>query len=430
MVAERLSLGDEWRVKPVSAGADRAPVQRVALITEAFLPKVDGVSKLTALTARHHLNMGREVLIYAPNLALGDLRTPAHLDGARVIAVPSLSLPLVPPESRLGFPYLRLGELWRFQPDLVHLFSPAALAWTGVHYARYHRVPLVANYQTDLPGYTHRYGLGFLEGTAWAYVRHLHSKATLTLVPTQHNLRDLRERGFERLRLWQRGADTACFSPAHRSAEMRRRLLGGRPDDSLLVLYVGRLAREKRIDLLRQVADLDGVALAIVGDGPLRGELERMFAGRATFTGYLTGADLSAAYASADIFGFTGTNEVAGQVVIEAMASALPVLVPYSGGIVDYVTHGVNGYICAINPADYARYVRILRDYPDRRRAMGAAARAFAGRLSWEDTMIRLERLYSEALELAGRSPGIRARLRESVQQASGALTTRLGRTE
>ncbi|MEW6578085.1 MAG: glycosyltransferase family 1 protein [Chloroflexota bacterium] len=430
MVAERLSLGDEWRVNPITAGADRAPVQRVALITEAFLPKVDGVSKLTTLTARHHLNMGREVLIYAPSLTVDDLRTPATLDGARVIAVPSMHPPLVPPESRFGFPYLKLGELWRFQPDLIHLFSPAALAWTGVHYARYHGVPLIANYQTDLPGYTHRYGIGNLEGLAWAYVRHLHNKATLTLVPTQHNLRELRERGFQRLRLWQRGADTACFSPAHRSAEMRRRLLGDRPASRLLVLYVGRLAREKRVDLLREVADLDGVALAIVGDGPLRSELERLFGDRATFTGYLTGADLSAAYASADVFGFTGTNEVAGQVVIEAMASGLPVLLPNSGGIVDYVTHEANGYVCAIDPADYARYVRILRDYPDRRRAMAAAARAYASRLSWEDTMTRLERLYIEALEIANSAPGIHSLLRRTVRSAGGALTTRFGRTE
>jgi glycosyltransferase involved in cell wall biosynthesis len=430
MVAERVALGDEWRVKPITVEVDRAPVQRVALITEAFLPKVDGVSKLTTLTARHHLNMGRQVLIYAPGLTIGNLRTPSYLDGARVVPVPSLHPPLVPPESRFGFPYLRLGELWRFRPDLIHLFSPAALAWTGVHYTRYHSVPLVANYQTDLPGYTHRYGIGGLEGLAWAYVRHLHNKATLTLVPTQHNLRELRERGFRRLRLWQRGADTACFSPAHRSAEMRQRLLGGRPADSLLVLYVGRLAREKRVDLLREVADLPGVALAIVGDGPLRGELERMYAGRATFTGYLTGTDLSAAYASADVFGFTGPNEVAGQVVIEAMASGLPVLLPNSGGIVDYVTHGINGYLCALNSAEYARYVRLLRDYSDRRRAMAREARAFAGKLSWEDTMISLEHLYIEALQSASSMSGIRSRLRRTVRSAGGALTTRFGRTE
>ncbi len=216
--------GDDWRVNTLDSLADRAPVRRVALITEAFLPKVDGVSKLTTLTARHHLNMGREVLIYAPSLTVGNLRTPETLDGARVIAVPSMHPPLVPPESRFGFPYLRLDELWRFQPDLIHLFSPAALAWTGVHYARYHGVPLIANYQTDLPGYTHRYGLGFLERIAWAYVRHLHNKATLTLVPTQHNLRELRERGFQRLRLAAgeaklatfelAGADLAYYDPA------------------------------------------------------------------------------------------------------------------------------------------------------------------------------------------------------------------------
>ncbi len=423
------SPGDEWRVNPLDEQTERAPVKRVALITEAFLPKLDGVSKLATLTARHHLNMGREVLILAPQLALNGHRTPDTLDRARVVAVPSGHLWLVPPESRFGLPYVRLRELSLFEPDLIHLFSPASLAWTGIRYGQCHRIPLVANYQTDLPGYTQRYGIGFMEPVAWSYIRHLHSKVTLTLVPTQHNMRELRARGFQRLRLWYRGCNTTRFNPARRTPDMRRRLLGDRPDDSLLVLYVGRLAREKRLDLLRDVARLDGVALAIVGDGPMRRELENQFANRATFTGFLTGDALAEAYASADVFGFTGTNEVAGQVVIEAMASGLPVLVPNSGGIIDYVSNGHNGFLCAIDPAAYAQRVAFLRDHPAERHAMSQHALEFARRLSWEDTMARLERLYVEAIDLARHTQTIRERLRASVRSAHGSLTARFGRS-
>ncbi|MBN1202472.1 MAG: glycosyltransferase family 1 protein [Anaerolineae bacterium] len=411
--------GDEWQIGHTAADIDHLPIKRVAIITEAFLPKMDGVTKLATLTARYHLNMGREIIIYAPSLRIGPHTTPDTLDGCRVVSVPSWRLWFFPAESRGGIPYVRLQALYDFKPDLVHLFSPALLAWSGIHYARQHNIPVIANYQTDLPGYTRRYGVGALERPAWAYLRHLHSKATLTLAPTETNLCELEEHGFARLRLWWRGCDTRRFHPDKRSAAMRRRLLNGKPENSFLVVYVGRLANEKRVDLLREVAKLDGVAVAIVGSGPKRADLERLFNGTAYFTGFLSGEDLAQAYASADLFSFTGVNEVAGQVVKEAMASGLPVLVPNSGGIIDYVTDSVNGCICQPDPQDYKRKVLHIRDHPEQRAVMAHNALAYVRQLSWEKTMAELERFYAEAYHIHRRQRLVRAQVRARLRPAA-----------
>ncbi|NDJ76648.1 MAG: glycosyltransferase family 1 protein [Chloroflexi bacterium] len=418
--------GDEWRIAPLPDSVERASLNRVAIITEAFLPKIDGVSKLATLTARHHLNMGRAVLIYAPDLTIGDYATPDMLDGrCPVVKVPSGRLPNFPPETRGAYPYIKMDELRRFQPDIVHLFSPAFLAWTGIHYARQQDIPVVANYQTDLPGYTRRYGVGFMEGFTWSYIRHIHNHTTLTLAPTSISLEQLEAKGFKRLRLWYRGCNTQRFNPAKRSAAMRQRMLNGKPDDSLLVVYVGRLANEKRVDLLREVAQLDGVAVAIVGHGPTEDSLHKLFGKTATFLGFLEGEELAQAYASADVFGFTGTNEVAGQVVKEAMASGLPVLVPASGGIVEYVRPGSNGFVCAIDPVDYRDKVITLRDNPALRAEMALNALRDARKLSWEETMARLEQLYTEALRYHRLHQPVRPTLRTRIRYASSNLRAR-----
>lgn len=421
--------GDEWYVGQISPDVSRAPVQRIAIITEAYLPKVDGVSKLASLTASHHINEGRDVIIFAPNLTLEHdgkryhtSEFPPHpTDGdyrseAIVASVPSWRVSFFPKETRVGSHWLLRfrKQLADFRPDLVHLFSPAAFSLMGRRYARRHGVPLIANYQTDLPGYTHRYNLGFLKGYVWQYIRWLHNGATLNLIPTHMNIRDLKDREFENLRLWSRGVDKRRFNPDKRSLEMRQRMLNGQPDDNLIVLYVGRLANEKRVDLLEEVIDLDGVRVVIVGDGSTRAELQDQFGDRVTFMGFLKGEDLAQAYASADLFGFTGTNEVAGQVVKEAMASGLPVLVPNAGGIVDYVLDGINGYICQTEARDYREKVMRVRDNPEHRQQMALQALTYARQRSWEDTMAELERLYTEAYELH------RARQRHQSSSASG----------
>ncbi len=385
----------EFSLRPPDPSVKIAPVRRVAIFAEAFLPKVDGVSKTAYLTLRYLQQTGREVMVFAPDIA------PPTVSGSPVIALPSVGIAAAP-ESRLALPHPTIVQhLQNFQPDLIHLFSPALLSASGVLVGRQNRVPVVANYQTDLPGYTRFYGMPFLSTVVRDWLRHVHNGSHLTLVPSNWTLRDLRQQGYHRLRKWGRGVNGERYHPGRRSAEWRARLLAGRDPDSLLCIYVGRLANEKRIDLLLETARTPGVALTIIGDGALRGELESLFAGTGThFTGYLYGDDLALAYASADTFLFTGANETFGQVVQEALASGLPAIVIDQGGVTDLVTEGVNGFICPSTPEAFAAAARILRDQPDLRRQMSVNARHFAEQHPWEVIMAQLEGHYLEALHL------------------------------
>lgn len=396
-VEKGIKAGDEFQVGLIDPDIEIAPVKRVAIFAEAFLPKIDGVSKTAVLVARHLQNTGREVLIFAPD---NNGHTPHFLGRSQVISVPSLGLPLVP-ETKIAIPSLFVtSHLDDFEPDLIHLFSPAILSMAGVLFGQNRRIPIIANYQTDLPGYTHRYGYGVLANPIKDALRVMHNRAHLTLVPSHTIIRQLKDWGFRRLRLWSRGLDWQRFMPEKRSPEMRQRLLAGRPEDSLIVIYVGRLATEKRVELLREVAKMKGIALTIIGDGAEREHLEDLFGGDAHFTGYMFGEDLAQAFASADIFAFTGTNETFGQVVMEAMGSGLPVLVPNSGGVVDLVLDGMNGFICQEDPDDYRNKVAYLRDFPERRHRMSVLALEYARNRPWERLMEELEGHYWEAWRL------------------------------
>jgi phosphatidylinositol alpha 1,6-mannosyltransferase len=356
---------------------------------------VDGVSKTAFLTLRYLQQTGREVLVFAPDTA------PAYVGSSQVIPLPSLALPQAP-ETRVALPTLTVGNyLNDFAPDLIHMFSPALLSFSGMLSGRRRNIPIVANYQTDLPAYTVHYGLHFLSQPMRDWLRYIHNGSHLTLVPTNFTLRQLRNRGYHRLRRWGRGVNLERFNPAKRSQAWREQLLNGRDADSLLCVYVGRLANEKRIDLLLEVARTPGVALTIVGDGALRGELETMFAGTGThFMGYLYSDDLAHAYASADVFTFGGPSETFGQVAQEALASGLPAVVINQGGVADLVTDGVTGFTCPDNPRAFAEAVRRLRDNPDLRRDMAQAARRYAEEHPWEAIMAQLEGYYREAVRL------------------------------
>lgn len=337
----------------------------------------------------------REVLVFAPDIA------PSSVGGSQVIPLPSLGIPAAP-ETRLALPHpIVANYLNDFKPDLIHMFSPALLSVSGMLVGRQNHVPVVANYQTDLPGYAQHYGIPFLSSVVRDWLRYVHNGCHLTLVPSNWTLKELHRMGYHRLRKWGRGVNGERFNPNRRSALWRKRLLNGRDPNSLLCVYVGRLAIEKRVDLLLEAARTPGIALTIIGDGAMRDELETMFAGTGThFTGYLYGDDLADAYATADAFMFTGANETFGQVVQEAMASGLPAITIDQGGITDQVTHGVNGFLCPENPAAFADAARRLRDNPQLRRQMSANARRFAEQHPWEALMGQLEGYYNEAVRL------------------------------
>lgn len=376
-----------------------APIERIAIFTEAFLPKIDGVTKTTYFTVRYLQQTGRDVLVFAP-----DCSVPA-VGSSQVIRLPAISVPGAA-ETRMAFPHPLIAQrLHTFQPDLIHLCSPALMSATGVLVGRQLGVPVLANYQTDLPGYTRQYGYHLLRQPLQSWLRHVHNQCHVNLVPANSTMHQLHQEGFRRLRLWQRGVNLERFNPAHRSGDMRKRLLAGRPDASLLVIYVGRLAKEKSLDLLSGIAEEPGVALTLIGDGQMREDLQQQFARTDThFTGYLYGDALAAAYASADVFVFPGSQETFGQAVLEALAAGLPAVVTERGGVHERVHDEVTGYVVAHNSDAFVEAVRKLRDDPQLRRRMAQQAHEHAATQPWSTIFAQLEQHYQHALTLNQRS--------------------------
>lgn len=359
---------------------------RIALFTEVFLPKTDGVVNTLCHLLEHLARRGHRAVLFAPEGG------PTCYADTPVIALPALPIPFYP-ELRLVPPLVDVRQaLADFRPDLIHVFNPVSLGLVGLYLAREMGVPAAASYQTDLPGFVQRWGVGFFSEPLWGFLRWVHDQADLNFCPSQFTLRQLATRGFRNLRVWGRGVDTERFHPRHADPLWRARLSDGHPE-APLILTVGRLSPEKRMGMLRPLLDaLPGIRLAIVGDGPGRWTLEHQFADTPTvFTGYLRGADLAAAYASADLFVLTSANETFGNVVLEAMASGLSVVVPDMGGQMDYVQDGVNGLVYGAEDVDLmiARVACLIED-PALARRMGAAGRAYAETQTWERVLDRL----------------------------------------
>jgi glycosyltransferase involved in cell wall biosynthesis len=353
---------------------------RIAIFTETFLPKIDGIVIVLCHFLNYLADQGHDILLFAPEGG-PDQYASAHvvgLPGYRFFLYPELTL--VPPVKGIRKPLLD------FAPDLIYLVNPASLGLAGIPYARLLGVPLVASYHTDVPGFAARWGMGYTQRPLWAYFRRVYNQSDLIYVPSNYTRKQIEAHGFERVKVWSHGVDSELYSPAKRSEEMRARLTNGEQEKTLL-LYVGRVAAEKRIDwLLPIVQQYLNVRLAIVGDGPARCSLEKIFAGTPTiFTGYLHGEELAQAYASADIFAFPGANETFGNVVIEAMSSGLPVVAPNSGGLLDFVDDGANSLLFdAEDPEDMNTAIRQLLAEPELTRIIGRAARVKAETLSWD----------------------------------------------
>ncbi|MEL6403274.1 MAG: glycosyltransferase family 1 protein [Chloroflexota bacterium] len=372
-----------------------APAKRVAVLTESFLPKVDGVSKTSYLTVRYLQETGREVIVFGPDIAVDSV------GDSEVVPLPSLAVPTAT-ETRMALPIPHIAKrLQEFQPDLIHLASPALMTVSGMVIGREMNIPVVANYQTDLPGYAIHYGMPFMQHPVRGWLRYLHNGCHINLVPSQMVGDSLREHGFRRLRVWGRGVNIERFHPSHFSQEMRDKMLNGRDPNSMLAIFVGRLANEKRVDLLRKVADVQGVALTIVGDGHMREEWEALFAGTGThFMGYMFKDDLATAFASADAFFFPGPNETFGQVVQEAMASGLPTVVTDEGAVNELVGEGRTGYVVRHTQEAFAEAAAKLEEDRDMLQQMSLNARAEAETRPWSAIMAQLEQYYHQAFAI------------------------------
>ena len=378
---------------------------RVAIITENFLPKLDGVTRTLAKLLEYLQMAGHQALLLGPDSGM------EQYAGAEIIGTAGFPLPFYPELKFNFFRPLFVRRLNQFRPHLVHVVDPVVLGTAGLAAARMLNTPLVSSYHTNLAAYCGYFGFPMLTRPMWAYTRFLHNHCSLTFCPSPSTADLLHKQGFQHLRVWPRGVETTLFQPGRRSLELRASWLNSReqPAEKAVLLYVGRVSWEKNLRLLIQAyrgMDHRHCHLVIVGNGPAYSEIQQELAGLpVTLTGYLSGEALAAAYASADIFAFPSRTETFGQVVLEAMASGLPVVGLLAEGVCDLVDQGRTGFLldtsqsCEELIAGFRARLEYLVFNHVRRSIMGQAALVEAQQRSWSEAMKCLVRGYEEVIE-------------------------------
>ena len=373
---------------------------RVVVVTESFLPQVNGVTNSVLRVLEHLRAEGHQALVIAPESSGGI----TEYAGFRVKRVPSLEMMGLLP---VGFPQKAIEPLIDgFNPDVVHLASPFFLGNYASRVAERLGIPTISVYQTDIAGFARHYGLTIAHDSLKRWVAKIHRRTTRTLAPSNWSCEDLKSTGVSNVHLWPRGVDSQKFSPEKRDINLRCELLGNRPDRKL-VGYVGRLANEKCVDDLATLDARDDIQLVIVGEGPARSRLERVLK-NARFVGYQSGEDLARYYASLDIFIHTGKHETFCQSVQEALASGVPVIAPNFGGPTDLVKHGWTGYLIDTeNTYSLNHAVNQIIQLAEPA-LMGARARESVIERTWQSVNNQLISHYKELIEVKNQEAGAR----------------------
>jgi len=373
---------------------------KIAFFTETFLPKVDGIVTRLTKTIDNLVQNGDEIVVFCPE------GCPTEYKGAKIIGVAAMPLPLYP-ELKLGLPGPAVSDaLENFKPDLIHVVNPAVLGLGGIWLAKSNNIPLIASYHTHLPKYLEHYGMGMLEPLLWELLKAAHNQALLNLCTSTAMVEELESKGIKRTALWQRGVDTETFKPEFRNQKMRNKLLGKYPDKNSLLIYVGRLSAEKQIERIKPVLEeIPDACLALVGDGPYRNQLEKIFENTQTnFIGYLSGEELASAYASGDIFLFPSSTETLGLVLLEAMAAGCPVIGANKGGIPDIINDGVNGCLYDPDGVDEGKSSLIeatkkILNNNNKKENMRVEARKESEKWNWNQATLQLKQYYEETLK-------------------------------
>lgn len=368
---------------------------RVALFTDTFAPQVNGVSRtldrlVTVLEARGGT-------VHVETVQAPEARPDARVHRSR--SVPFWAYP----ELRIAAPMAARAQerLARFRPTLVHATTPFGVGLAGRRAALAMDIPLVTSYHTSFAAYLAHYRLSAFDRAAWPFLRWFHNSGVRTFVPSHPVREEVAAQGFTGLRVWSRGVDAQRFSPRFRSVAMRTRM--GADAETFVVAYVGRLAPEKGIDTameaMRQVMARHGtrVRFVIAGDGPSAARHRATAPEGTWFAGSLGGEELSAFYASADAFVFPSSTETFGNVVLEAMASGLPVIAPDSGATTEFAHEGTAITFPAGNAAAIAGRIEWLLVDHHLRHALRAAGLRMAASRSWEAVWDRLFADYRDA---------------------------------
>jgi glycosyltransferase involved in cell wall biosynthesis len=395
---------------------------RVALVTETFAPEVNGVAMTLGKLVTGMQAKGHRVQVIRPNQVDEAAKTTWDRDELLVRGLPIPGYG----DMRFGFPSgHRLRKAWQAcRPDVVHVATEGPLGWSAVATARAMGLPLTSSFHTNFDSYSQHYRLGLLKTVIDSYLRYLHNRTQATLVPTQAMLQTLQTRGYNNLGLMPRGVALAQFSPARQSEELRTRWGVGPMD--LVVMHVGRLAKEKNVGtLLAAFAAIQHqhpkAKLLLVGDGPLRAALGASCPS-AIFTGNLSGVELAQAYASGDLFLFPSLTETYGNVVPEALASGLAVVSYNRASAAQIITHQRHGVLVpepqvrpgdsASSPGNDPRFIAAaaaLANDPLRLHAIRQNAPASVAHLAWSNVIEAFETTLRGVIErsnkLSGRRP-------------------------
>lgn len=367
---------------------------RVAIVTESFLPQINGVTHSVMRVLEHLRATGHEAMVMAPSHSG---RAPKEYAGFPVVPVTSLALPGYADVQLSTTPQWRFERIFAdFDPDVVHLAAPFALGQRAGLAAHRMGLPSVAIYQTEIPTYVTRYGIPQAEQLLWKWVRNVHQLATMTLAPSTYARQQLVGLGVQRVGLWGRGVDSVRFHPGKRDEALRR---AWAPNGEKIIGYVGRLAPEKQVDDLEVLADLPGTRTVIVGKGPRMAELQRILP-HAIFLGQLTGEDLPRAMASFDLFVAPGELETFCQTIQEAQASGVPTIAPARGGPIDLIDASHTGWLYEPgNLAGMRAHVRDLLGDDFKRATFARKAREAVEHRTWETTCNQLVMHYQEAID-------------------------------
>jgi glycosyltransferase involved in cell wall biosynthesis len=382
---------------------------RVAIVTENFLPKVDGVTRTLTRLLEHLQHTGHQVILFGPESGLSTYA------GAPLYG--TAGIPFLP------YPELKLNT-WRpgftrrlkeFDPHVIHIVDPVYLGVALLLVCRIQKInlPIVASYHTNLATYCIQFGWGIFAGLMWTWNRYCHSKCAYTVCPSPSTMQILDQQGFKNLRLWPRGVDTRLFSPGKRSLALRSAWMTEMSaEEKTILLYVGRVSFEKNLNLVLdayKTMDHTTCHLVIVGHGPALEQIKSESLSSqlpVTFTGHLQGEDLAMAYASSDVFTFPSFTETFGQVVLESMASGLSVVGLVAEGVKDLVEDQKTGFLLDVTkdmPRDvqiekYKALLNQLVSDSDLRIKMKENALAASKKYSWWDAMERMVDVYKEAV--------------------------------
>ncbi|MBK5963287.1 glycoside hydrolase [Thiocystis minor] len=392
------------RTRSTSSDSRKPARLEIAIVTETYPPEINGVANTMLHLAEGLAERGHGIQLVRPRQQTDRERIPS---GPVVHSlVPGLPIPGYR-GLRFGLPvYWRLRRQWhRTRPHLVYIATQGPLGHSALSAARALGIPTVTGFHTQFHQYSQHYGLGILTHQIAETLRHFHNRSDATLVPTAELKAELSSGGFQNVHVFGRGVDVARFSPTWRDPVLRRSW--GCDDDTLVALYVGRVAAEKNLDLAREafqaiLAEHSNARFVLVGDGPELAHLRREYPDFIC-AGARVGDALSAHYASGDLFLFPSLTETFGNVVTEAMASGLPVIAFDYAAAHAHIESWGNGVTLPVgDSAAFIAASRAAAQDPVRLRQLGAAARKTAEGISWDRVLGRVEERLFEVIRRHG----------------------------